>query len=147
MYVYAVRAMIRRAIARLNAGEIGPLLASFTADVQLRFPGQSSWGRDYNGRPEVEGFLRRFTDLGLQYEIEDILVAGWPWNTRVAVRFTDEGRDADGSVFYRNGGVEYATVRWGKIRSLEVFLDTQKVAALDDRLASTPTGTARVGAA
>ena len=83
MYASAVRMMIRRSIARLNAGEIEPLLGSFTDDVVLRFPGRSSWGREYRGRQELDGFLRRFTAVGLQYRIEDILVAGWPWNIAV----------------------------------------------------------------
>lgn len=37
---------------------------------------------------------------------------------------------------YRNDLVEYAHARWGRIRSLDGFLDTQAVAELDEHLTS-----------
>jgi len=35
---------------------------------------------------------------------------------------------------YRNEGMEYLRIRWGKTREQRVYLDTQKVADLDARL-------------
>ena len=61
---------------------------------------------------------------------------------RVCVVFDDEIRDAAGKVVYRNHGVQYAGLRWGRISFDEVNLDTQKVAALD-RLMPPPSGSLR----
>ena len=48
--------------------------------------------------------------------------------------------DADGNSVYDNRGVIIGNVSWGKIRSYEVFEDTQKVEALDTYLDSQSTG-------
>ena len=40
----------------------------------------------HEGRDEIEAFLRRYVEHGIQMEVEDILVNGPPWRTRVAVR-------------------------------------------------------------
>ena len=41
--------------------------------------------RRTRGRAEIEAFLQRYVGNGIQMEVEDILVNGPPWNTRVAV--------------------------------------------------------------
>ncbi|TMK21405.1 MAG: hypothetical protein E6G68_03485 [Actinobacteria bacterium] len=38
---------------------------------------------------------------GVRFEVRDVIVAGWPWNTRVAVRLGIDATLADGSP-YRN---------------------------------------------
>ena len=99
MYKATVRWMIRRNIAALNAGDHGPALAMFADDLQFSFPGDNSWATEFRplergrqshvthrGRAEMERFLQRFVDAGIQMEVEDILVNGPPWNMRAAVR-------------------------------------------------------------
>mgnify|MGYP001796573115 CR=1 FL=1 len=99
MYKTAVRWLIRRNIRALNSGRFEPALAMFAADADLTFPGDNTWSRQYRepragrtafpthkGRAEIESFLRRYTELGIQMEVEDILVNGPPWHTRPPVR-------------------------------------------------------------
>ena len=64
--------------------------------------------------------------------IHDVTAAGPPWNLRVAFRFSDRIGDD-----YANEGVEYMRIKWGKLREQRVYLDTEKVAALDARLSAT----------
>ena len=117
MYKAAVRWMIRRNIAALNAGNYQPVLRMYAADATLTFPGDNSWSRMYRepdpgrapspthrGRAEIEAFLQRYVGNGIQMEVEDILVNGPPWNTRVAVVVHDWVADP-------NGGDEYANRR------------------------------------
>lgn len=132
----AARAMLERNVAALRAGDIGPLLSFYAPDARMVFPGRHSWGREYRGRAEIEGFLRRFVAAGLQGEISDVLVMGPPWNARLAVQFNDEARDAAGTVVYTNRALIYARLRWGRIVDEEVYEDTQKVAAFDEHLAA-----------
>jgi ketosteroid isomerase-like protein len=131
MYKWAIRRQIRRNVAVLRAGDPAPLLAGYADDAVLVFPGVSSWGGEYRGKPAIEAFLRRFLDAGLVGETHDILVNGPPWNTRIAVLFTDAATGADGEVVYENRAVLWGRLRWGKIVYQEDFEDTQKVEAFD----------------
>ena len=136
MYGWIVGWMIRRSVRTLNEGDIKPLLSSYADDVHFVFPGESSFAADIQGKGELEAWLRRFVEAGLQLETEDIVVAGWlPWSLTVCVKVTDRALGPDGDTVYENGGVIFGKIAWGKIKSYEVFLDTQKVAAFDDYLA------------
>ena len=131
MYKAAVRWMIRRNVAALSAGDLRPTLAGYADDAVLVFPGPSSWGGEYRGKPAIEGFLRRFLDDGLVGEAHDIVVNGPPWRTTVCVLFTAQATDADGTIVYDNRAVLFARARWGKIFYQEDFEDTHKSEAFD----------------
>jgi len=135
-YGWIVALMIRRAVRRVNAGDIGPMLGSFAEDAVLVFPGAHSWGGEYRSKGEIEKFLRRFVEVGLSLEPQEILVQGWPWKTTVMLRFTNEAHDANGKVVYANSGAIFARAAWGKIKYQEDYEDTQKVVAFDEYLAS-----------
>jgi hypothetical protein len=66
----------------------------------------------------------------MQMSIEDILVNGPPWNTRVAVR-VNHGVVVDGATVYTNRAVLMARIVWGKIRAQEDYEDTERVAVFD----------------
>jgi len=123
-------------IRRLNEGDIRPLLRMFRKDGVDRFPGDSSWGREYRGRDQIAGFLQRFADVGLQLEPREAVAKGWPWNMTVALHFTDHLTTPEGERVYENRGVIYIKLRWGKVVWQETFLDTQRVAKLDEWLAA-----------
>jgi hypothetical protein len=146
MYASAVRFMIRRGVRRINAGDYEPLLSGFADDATLVFPGEHSWGGVYKGKPAIEGFLKRFVEAGIQLEPQEIVVDGWPWSTRVCMRFTNEARDPDsGAIVYANRGVIFAKAAWGKITLQEDYEDTQRVVEFDQYLAARgllPQGTA-----
>jgi ketosteroid isomerase-like protein len=136
-YEHAIRTLLRRNVARLMAGDPGPLLAMYHPDVVLTFPGDHSWGLTYRGRDEVAAFLRRFLDAGLRGELGAIFVAGPPWATRIAVEFDDHAHDpATGERIYANRAVLVLRTRFGRVVREEVYEDTQKVAAFDARLAA-----------
>ena len=137
-YVYgaAVRLLLRWVLARLRAGDPRPVLALFADDALHRFPGDSSWAGE-RGKGEFAAWLRRYVAVGLQLHPYDILVDGPPWRTRVAFTFEDSARSPAGEVVYRNRGVIYGRLRWGRIQYLESFEDTQKTAEFDDYLAAT----------
>jgi ketosteroid isomerase-like protein len=60
MYKATVRRRMQRGVRALNSGDLGPLLASFSDDAVLTFPGQSSWAGEYRGKVAIEQFVRRF---------------------------------------------------------------------------------------
>lgn len=136
MYAWLARMLVRRSLRMHRARDVEGLLSTYADDVRFVFPGTSSWAVDVRGKAAVGAWLRRFHSVGLVLEVDDILVGGPPWKTRAALHFTDHATDAGGRVVYENRGVIYATSRWGKITSYEVFEDTEKVAAFDDYLAT-----------
>ena len=136
MYGTIVRFMMRRAIQRINAGDIGPFLSTYADDATLVFPGQNSWAGEHRGKDKIEQFYRRFVRVGLQVEPHEIVVNGLPWNTTVCLRFTDRATASDGTVVYENRGVIFGKIAWGKIKYQHVYEDTEKVAEFDKYLAS-----------
>lgn len=144
MYKAAVRWMIRRNIAALNRGDPGPALAMFAPDAELVFPGMNTWSNQFRtpvngraafvthrGRNEIEAFLRRYVAHGIQMSVEDLLVNGPPWNTRVAIRAHVWSPGPDGSDVYNNRAVLLVESRWGRIRRQEDYEDTERAAAFD----------------
>ena len=102
MYKAAVRTLVRHSISRLNAGDPTLLLRLASADAELAFPGENTWAAmhrpvvksrrrhvTHRGIDECRTFAERFVNEGIQFEIEDILVNGPPWNLRIALRVND----------------------------------------------------------
>jgi ketosteroid isomerase-like protein len=144
MYKAAARALIRRNIRLLNEGRYDPALAMFASDAELTFPGQNSWSRQYRvpggsrtqavthrGRDEIQSFLQRYVEFGIQMEVEDILVNGPPWRTRVAVRAQTFVPSTAGPDRYNNRAVAFIELRWGRIVRWEDYEDCERVAEWD----------------
>ena len=134
MYGWIARIMVKRALAAMNAGDIGPLLKTYADDARVVFPGDHSWGATYQGRDEIERFLRRVVKAGVKFEPEDIVVKGPPWNLTLCCRFRDYVRGEDGSLVYENRVFEFIRIVGGKTRLQEMYLDTQRVEGLDRHL-------------
>lgn len=148
MYKVAVRALVRHGIGRLNQGDPRFLLRLASDDASIAFPGDNSWSRMYRpvdrgrhphpthrGHDELQAFADRFVKERLQFRIEDILVSGPPWHTRVAVRAHDFSLGPDGRDRYNNRVVSFLEIRWGRLVRWEDYEDTQRVAAFDAALA------------
>lgn len=147
MYKAAVRALVRRAIADLNAGDPGLLLRLAAPDAELVFPGDNSWATQHRpvskgrhahvthrGRDECRTFAGRFVAERIQFVIEDILVNGPPWRMRVAVRGHDFIAATDGAGdLYNNRFAAFLDIRWGRLRRWEDYEDTERIAAWDRR--------------
>ena len=136
LYRWSVGALLRRNLAALKAGDTGPTFATYAEDVHFVFPGRNSWTTDIHGREELERWVRRFVDAGLQLDPEQVLISGPPWNTTMCLRYTDCYTAPDGSVPYENQGVIYGRIVWGKLKYYEVCEDTNKVDDFDAYLAA-----------
>jgi ketosteroid isomerase-like protein len=133
---WLAKKLLERNMGRLNSGDYGPLLRLDHPDIRFRFPGDSSWATDLRGKDELERWLRRFVDVGLQIYPDEVVVRGWPWKMTLCVRGTDHLRDASGRTVYENRYVIWGRMAWGLLREYEVYEDTQKSKALDEYLAS-----------
>ena len=131
-----LRAKFDRDVAKLNAGDHAPLLASYAEDAVLRFaPGDHRWAGDWVGRAQIDRFLQNYTAGRIQGRIRSIAVSGPPWALTMYVRFDDHADAPDGTRLYENRTVLVLRTRWGKLVEQEDFYaDTTRIAAFDRRL-------------
>lgn len=155
MYKTSIRALLRHSINKLNRGDYSLMLKMVGPHFELAFPGENSWatmfrpqqrGRGchvtHRGINEATAFAERFVEEAIQFQIEDILVNGPPWNTRIALRVHDfiPGDDGQADV-YNNRAVLFLELRWGRLVRWEDYEDTERVAAWDRTPArSAPSG-------
>ena len=134
MRSWLAKQLLTRFMARLNAGDPGPLLRLDHKDIRFRFPGDSSWGGEIRGKEELSRWLQRFVDAGLQIYADEVVVRGWPWNMTICIRGTDHLTTPEGERVYENRYVIWGRIAWGLMREYEVYEDTQASKALDDYL-------------
>jgi ketosteroid isomerase-like protein len=136
MLSWLAKRMIARNMARASAGDIGPTLKMDAEDVRFRFPGDSSWATELQGKEALEPWLRRFADAGIQISPDEVVLKGFPWNQTICIRGTDYLDTPGGERIYENRYVIWGHLKWGLLRDYEVYEDTQKAKKLDEYLAS-----------
>jgi ketosteroid isomerase-like protein len=129
------RLMISRNMAKAREGDIEPSLRMDADDVRFRFPGNSSWATELEGKDELRKWLERFADAGLQIYPDEVILQGFPWRQTICVRGTDHLDAPDGRRVYENRYVIWGRISWGKLREYEVYEDTQATESLDAYLA------------
>lgn len=130
------RLMISRNMAKARDGDIEPTLRMDAEDVRFRFPGDSSWATELEGKEELRRWLERFADVGIQTFPDEVVLKGFPWKQTICIRGTDHLDSTEGERMYENRYVIWGRLAWGKLREYEVYEDTQKSKALDEYLAS-----------
>jgi hypothetical protein len=128
--------MIDRNMKAMRAGDPGPTLAMDAEDIKFTFPGESSFAPGASNKKELEAWLGRFVDLGLQIYPDEVILKGFPWHQTICVRgYIHLDDPADGRV-YENRYVIWGHIAWGKLREYEVYEDTEQSRMLDEYLAS-----------
>jgi|RhiMetdeSRZDD1v2_1073273.scaffolds.fasta_scaffold698015_2 ketosteroid isomerase-like protein len=134
MISWLAKRILSRNMARIREGDYGPTLRLDAKDVKFRFPGDSSWATELQGKEELERWLQRFVEIGIQIYPDEVVAKGPPWNTTICIRGTDHLDSPSGERVYENRYVIWGRMKWGLLRDYEVYEDTQKSAALDEYL-------------
>jgi ketosteroid isomerase-like protein len=136
MYHFFVRRLAADSFKSLNAGDFESVLARVDPQITHIFSGNHPLAGTRHSVPAMRDWFKRLFILSprLRFTIHSIASSGWPWNTVVAVEWTDRAEPADGSN-YVNHGVHIIRMRWGKIVYIHAYLDTQLVHELCQRLA------------
>ena len=135
MLSWLAKQILSRNMARLRAGDYRPLLRGDAKDVRFRFPGDSSWATELQGKQELERWLQRFVRAGIQIFPDEVVVKGPPWKMTLCVRGTDHLKTRAGETVYENRYVIWGRMSWGLVKEYEVYEDTQQSVALDEYLA------------
>lgn len=72
----ATRALLfklRRDVARLSEGDLGPMLAAYHDEAVLHFnDGPHRWAGKHRGRAAIKRFLEEFANAGIGGEIKEL---------------------------------------------------------------------------
>ena len=137
MYHRIVAMQVRKAFAEISAGNWEAMVAGMAPAFTYRFYGDHA----LSGERHTHDALRRWWERcfrllpNTRFDVDDILVAGWPWNTRVATAVTVNVGVVDGSQ-YQNVVHQFLRIRWGKITEVRTLEDTAVLEKTLDRLAA-----------
>jgi ketosteroid isomerase-like protein len=134
VYARVVASALRSGFRKLSSGDPAPVLKAFAPGNHFVFPGDHSWALDSDDHTEIADWFHRFAAYHPQIVVTDIVVKGPPWNTRVCTRGSDRIELPDGRT-YENDWCQFARLSWGKVVEDRIYVDTQRVAALDRWLA------------
>jgi len=137
IYQAVIKHKARGIFSALSRGEWQATTADVADDVHHVFPGANALGGERHSREALERWFERLYRLipEIEFEVHDVAVRGQPWDTAVAVEWTDRGRAADGEP-YENEGAHWIRLRWGKAVEIHGYLDTEKVTKITERLAA-----------
>jgi ketosteroid isomerase-like protein len=131
MYKAIVRSQVRKAYARISAGDFGAVFKDFHDDIRFQMMGTHGLDGERVGRAEVEKWFAEVAELfpDLRLEAEEIVVEGFPWHLRVATRFKVSSAAAN----YENEGMQFLRLRMGKAVEDRLYEDTHVLADAIDR--------------
>jgi ketosteroid isomerase-like protein len=137
IYRAIVKRKARGIFTALSAGEWEKTTAGLSPRVHHTFPGDNALGGERHSREAMERWFERLFRLipDLSFEVHEVAVGGWPWDTAIAVQWSDRGAGADGTA-YVNDGAHWIHLRWGKAVSVHAYLDTEGVTRLLETMAA-----------
>jgi ketosteroid isomerase-like protein len=136
VYHRFVARQVRATFAKISAGDWEPMIAGMAARFSYRFYGESSLSGE---RHTLEG-LRRWWERSFRllpnptFEVDEVIVAGGPWSTRIATRVRVHAALPDGSN-YDNVFMQNLYMRWARITEIHTLEDTAVLQRTLDHLA------------
>lgn len=128
MYARVVRANVLRTFAAISRGDYMVMVDSLAPQFVYLFHGAHALGGRRTSRAAMIRWWERIVRLlpDLQFTVQEVLVRGWPWRTRVAIRNHISGALPDGTR-YENTILQFMTIEWGKVSSIESLEDLQQL--------------------
>ena len=129
LYHAIVRHLTRREFALLSEGRWREHLRAFAPHAMLRVSGLHALSGVAHGHDAIEATFAQLYDLlpTHRFEVHRVWVQGWPWDTRVAVHFTEQATPRDGEPF-TGEGCNVIRLRFGRVVEELVHPDTQRQA-------------------
>ncbi|MFI1396009.1 nuclear transport factor 2 family protein [Streptomyces sp. NPDC020681] len=125
MYHRIVATKIRRTFADMSAGKPQSLASAMAPTFTYRFYGDHA----LSGERHTLDALRRWAERGARlipdprFRVDEVIVTGPPWATRVATRVSVSAELPGGSR-YENVFMQFMHLRWAKITEVRTLEDT-----------------------
>jgi ketosteroid isomerase-like protein len=136
MYHRIVASKVRSTFAQISAGNWEPMLDGMAPEFSYRFYGEHA----LSGERRTLDALRRWWERSVRlfpnptFEVEEVVVAGGPWATRIATRVRVHAALPDGSA-YDNVFMQNMTMRWTRITEIHTLEDNAVLQRALDRIA------------
>ncbi|MCM1012009.1 MULTISPECIES: nuclear transport factor 2 family protein [unclassified Brevibacterium] len=126
MYKRIVKARIRAVFDQISRGEVMPMVDSLAPRFVYVFHGDHALGGRRTTREAMIRWWERVGSIlpGARFAVDDVIVDGGPWHTRIAVRTRVSGA-LPGGGRYENTMFQFLTLRWGRITAVETLEDLQ----------------------
>ena len=136
MYHSIVVARIRATFAQISAGNWEPMISGMADQFSYRFYGPPAVAGERHTRDGLRRWWERMNRLlpNPTFEVEEVIVAGSPWATKIATRVRIHCVLPDGSS-YENVFMQNLRMRWARITEIHTLEDTAVLEKLLDRLA------------
>jgi ketosteroid isomerase-like protein len=134
MFSWLAEKLIAHNMKAIRDGDIKPTTVLYADDVKFSFPGDSSFAPGASNKVDLETWLERFVDLGLQIYPDQVVLKGFPWRQTICVRGHIHLDDSKDGRVYENRYVIWGHMSWGKMREYEVYEDTEETRRLDQWL-------------
>ena len=128
---WIVERLLRGVYARLSEGDCAPMLQALAPRFEYRFEGDSPIGGVRRSLPAMQQWWARMYRLfpGLHFTVQDIVVRGWPWHTRIFT-LLEFAKPLPGGTRYTNVVMQRMVMRWGRVTQIHTLEDTQRCARL-----------------
>lgn len=128
MYANIVAGNVRSSWRQLNERNHSGLVAQFASNFRYEFYGIHALGGVRHSKKAMGMFFKRifviFPDA--QFEVDQILVKGMPWDTTV-VALVKISATLENGQRYQNQISQTIRIRWGRIVEIMTLEDTQKL--------------------
>ena len=130
MYRALVRTIVRRTYADVTAATYDRVVDGFASDALLVMLGEHPFAGERRGREVIRAWFRDVFALFPDFRLAaaEVIASGPPWNATVATRFRVSGTFPDGAP-YRNEGMQFLRLRWGRVLEDRLYEDTQHLVA------------------
>lgn len=142
MYKSIVKRRVRLLFAEANRGNWQAIVDGLAPNFVYRFIGDTPLGGTRTTKPAMQNWFRRIYRLvpNAQLVLQEIVVEGMPWNTRVMtyVKFRGSLPASIGEqgAAYENEVMQLLRIRWGRIVAVTTLEDTQRFVAILPLLAA-----------
>ncbi len=125
MYHTIVRRQIVKLFNELNKGNYEPILRTAANSFDHSFVGTHALSGSRNSIAVTRAWYERLFRIfpNLQFQLRNIVVSGWPWNTIVVVEWTDTYTLLNGET-RSNSGVHFIHLKWGRGTAVRIYCDT-----------------------
>ncbi len=137
-YKSIVTAKLISGFEGVNRHDYQTLASNFAPDIHHRFAGDHALGGERHDAVALRKWFERVGRVlpSLNLTITDVAVSGWPTDTIVTARWTERADMADGGEPYVNYGLHRIRIRMGKLREMDVYLDTDLARSALERQAA-----------
>lgn len=137
MYHRIVAHKVHSVFAQLGAGDWEPMITGMAGTFSYRFYGEHALAGERHTLESLRLWWQRIFRLLPEpsFDIEEVIVAGWPWDTRIATRVRIHAILADGSD-YSNVFMQTFHMRWARITQVHTLEDNVVLQRALDRIAA-----------